>query len=590
MTDIASIPSSFPRGRKLSLWMAVPLLGIIAFASIRYFSSAFSGGTGGPSGAFYSVLPIDMDVKVTKDGELQAVNNTDIECLVEGTTTIQTLIQEGSFVKKGQVMCTLDSSAIKDRIDDTTLDLQKAEAGLTTAKELKEIQESQNGANLQSAQVTLTLAQLDLQEYTDGLYPQDVQNDQTDLEMAKITLKDKQEDLAQTKSLFNKGFVTASDVKTSELALTTATNDVGKATSALSVLTQYTHPKDMATKKNALSQGEQGLKRTQQQNDAQLEQQIANVEANQEAYNTLKRRMEHYQEQLADCTITAPADGMVVYASSGDRYSSNPIQEGAQVHERQDLLRLPDTSSMKAIVRINESAVGQLAEGQRAMVTIANMSHPIGATLSKISVLADNSQRFWNPDLKEYPVDLVLDETPKNMKPGLDVNAQILVSHLNHVMAVPLSTVFSAGSDVYVFVRNGEKVVPTKVTLGSSNDTNVQIKSGLCVGDQVQILEAGQGRDLLEANGIKVEPTTQPSDSFNDPHGNKQHSGKDGGKDSSKDAAKANPKPTASAAPAAPAATPSAAAPQTDKSATAADLSLNHRPAVAPTTMPSAQT
>src|SRR5262249_29677293 len=138
---------------------------------------------------------------------------------------------------------------------------------------------------------------------------------QTDLEMAKITLKDKQEDLAQTKNLFNKGFVTAVDVKTAELALTTATNDVSKADSALKVLSQYTHPKDIATKQNTLSQAQQGLQRTQKQNDAQLNQQVANVEANQEAYNTLKRRMEHYQEQLADCTITAPADGMVVYAS-----------------------------------------------------------------------------------------------------------------------------------------------------------------------------------------------------------------------------------------------------------------------------------
>jgi hypothetical protein len=94
------------------------------------------------------------------------------------------------------------------------------------------------------------------------------------------------------------------------------------------------------------------------------------------------------------------------------------------------------------------------------------------------------------------------------------------------------------------------------------------------VGDQVLILEAGQGRDLLEANGIKVEPTTQPSDSFNDQR-NAKHGAKPNGK---------------TAAPSAPAAAPSAAAPHVDKSASAMDSSSAHRQAAGPTTLPTAQT
>ena len=35
--------------------------------------------------------------------------------------------------------------------------------------------------------------------------------------MAKITVKNKEDDLAQTRSLFSKGFVTSAEVKTSEL-------------------------------------------------------------------------------------------------------------------------------------------------------------------------------------------------------------------------------------------------------------------------------------------------------------------------------------------------------------------------------------
>src|SRR4051812_43771832 len=163
---------------------------------------------------------MDLEIKIVKDGELQAINNIDIVSQVEGQTTIQTVVPEGTSVKKGEVLCTLDSSAIKQKIEDTQLEVQKAEADVITSRELKDIQESQNAANLEAAQVALTLAKLDVQAYNEGTYPQDLQNSKTALEMAKITLKNRQEDLANTRNLFNKGFVTASDVKKSELDVT----------------------------------------------------------------------------------------------------------------------------------------------------------------------------------------------------------------------------------------------------------------------------------------------------------------------------------------------------------------------------------
>jgi HlyD family secretion protein len=523
---------SLGQSRKWSLrikWPVLAVLVVIGCALSWYFTRGMSSSSQAVLGQFYPVVPMDLDIKINKDGELAAVNNIDINCDVEGQTTITTIVPEGSSVKKGDVLCTLDSSAIKQKIEDTTLDLQAAEAALTTAKEMKDIQESQNSANLEAAEVALTLAQLDLQGYTDGTYPQDLQNAQTDLEMAKIQLKNKEEALSQTKALFAKGFVTATDVKTSELDETTATNDVAKAETALKVLTEYTHPKDMASKQNALSQADKSLQRTKRENAANLGQKVADFQAKTQAFDVIKRRMEHLQEQFADCTITAPADGMVVYASSGDRWAQTQIEEGAVVRERQAILRLPDTSSMKCTARIGESQVGQLSAGLRGKVRVAGIANPIGATITKISVLADSSQRWFNPDLKEYPVDLVLDETPKSLKPGMGATVEILVNHLDNVLAVPLAAIYSAGPDTYVFQREGEKVRPMKVKVGQSNETHAQIRDGLEAGAEVLILQAGQGRELLEQNGIKVEgPTTRGSDDGFAKHGKQGHHPSDG--------------------------------------------------------------
>ena len=159
---------------------------------------------------------------VVKDGELQSVENIDIVCQLEGQNTMTTLVKEGVFVKKGDTLVTMDSSAIKQKIDDTTLSLQQAAADLTAATEAREIQVSQNEANLDAAVVAVNLAKLDYQQYAEGTYPQALKNAHTDLEMSKITLRNAEEDLANTKSLYAKGFVTGSDVEKSELAVTTA--------------------------------------------------------------------------------------------------------------------------------------------------------------------------------------------------------------------------------------------------------------------------------------------------------------------------------------------------------------------------------
>src|SRR5687768_14625991 len=203
-------------------WVPWIIAGAIALAAagglwVYYHRPGSSGGaaaTGAAAGGkFYTVTPMDMDVKVVKDGELQAVNNIDVMCMVEGQSTIVHIIKEGSEVKKGDLLVEIDSSQIRQQIDQTTLQHQKAEADLKSAREMLAIQQNQNEADIEAAQVQLELARLDLRQYTEGTYPQSLADAQTALEMAAITVKNKEEELEQTRNLFAKGFVTAAEVK-----------------------------------------------------------------------------------------------------------------------------------------------------------------------------------------------------------------------------------------------------------------------------------------------------------------------------------------------------------------------------------------
>ena len=520
--SVVAVPSSLPLRRRIP-WMLILALAVVA-VGIAWVAVNYAGRTTSEfAGAqFYAIAPMDMDITISKDGELQAVNNVDITNPLEGQSTIIDIAKEGDFVHKGDVVVKFDSSDIQQKIESAQLDLQRAEADLTAAREAKEIQESSNAADLEAANVDLVLARLDLQQYVEGTYPSDLQQAKTAVDMAKIEVKNKEDDLDQTRSLFGKGFVTAADVKTAELALLKAKNDLDQKTTDLEVLEKYTHEKEVTDRRNKVAQAEKKLLRVQRINASNLSQKQADLDAKDRQLTLRKQQMDHMQEQFADCTIKAPGDGMVVYSSSisGGWRRDTPIQPGAQVRQQEMLIRLPDTSAMKAVCKINEAQVTKLRVDPnnpiRATVKLVGRPTPLTGWLSNISIMADNNQRWFNPDAKDYPVDVTLDSTPPGLKPGIGVEqVKLFIDHIPHTLAVPLGAVYAAGDDSYVFVRDGDAVRPTKVKLGAVNETHAQVLGGVAQGDACLILEAGQGRELLERAGIKVKPPSSTQPSFN---------------------------------------------------------------------------
>jgi HlyD family secretion protein len=522
--SLLAIPTTSPAARRfpvVTILIAMLGVGAAGYAAYAYFQHSGSA-TSTVAGNYQTVALIDLDVRLNKDGELQSVNNIDVVNKVEGLNTIQELVKEGTFVHKGDILVTLDSSNIQKNFDQSQLDLQAAEAALSSAKEAKEIQEATNIAILQEAELGLEVARLDLKEYLEGVAPQAEDEARTKLKMAEIMVKNKEEDLLITRNLFGKGFVTAVDVKKGELEVLTVQNDLKKAETDLKVLMDYTRAKDLATKKSAVAQADAKVERTRKENNANLNKLIAALASAEQTLLLRKQLTAKLKDQLENCTIKAPADGLVVYASSSDRSGNDPIKEGGTVRLQQVICRLPDTSSMKAVIRVQEGQVSKLRvddnNPMRATVTVVGFRKPIGASVSKISVLADSSQRWWNPDLKEYPVDLVLDETPPNCKPGLTTQVEVLIDRRSKVVAIPLTSIYSQGNQSFAFVRNGTgDPRPAEVKIGATNDTHAEITSGLSAGDDVLLLQPGQGRSLLEKAGVKLQPATRPGDLPNKP-------------------------------------------------------------------------
>src|SRR3712207_3737304 len=114
MSSIAiPVPSALPAKRRIPWLLAVFIaLGVVAVAWIVLAISG-RGGDGYAAGEFFTAQPIDLDVTITKDGELQAVSNVEIVCKVDGQSVILDIAKEGAYVHKGDVVVKLDPSVIE---------------------------------------------------------------------------------------------------------------------------------------------------------------------------------------------------------------------------------------------------------------------------------------------------------------------------------------------------------------------------------------------------------------------------------------------------------------------------------------------
>ena len=216
-------------------------------------------------------------------------------------------------------------------------------------------------------------------------------------------------------------------------------------------------------------------------------------------------KLKRIQEQIAHCTIHAPQSGMVVYPRNRWRHSSQSmIEPGATVRERQVIVELPDTSSMKVVVKIHEANVEQVKLGQPAYIRIdALPDQQFRGRVRQVAVMPDAQNRWLNPDLKVYRTEIVIDDDlPSSIKPGLSARAEIIVTRLEDVVHVPIQAVVTQDQKQFCYKREDRGLVRVPVRVGLYNKNRIQILSGLDAGDRI-LLDPPSPSDI-EHLGLKV--------------------------------------------------------------------------------------
>ena len=515
----AALDGLLDRLRSTLRWKPVAILALITLLGFGAYAG-FVRLMKGPAEVdirFQQVQRRSFPVVLEEKGELKAANSIDIRCELEGRSTIIYLIDEGTAVKKGDLLVELASDQIDEQIRDVEIKAATAEAAYQAAVKEHEILKDENTSKISKARLALRLAEQALEKYEKGEKLVAEQDAKLALEKSRSVSTRSSEDYQDSRDLFQQGFITKIELENDRFAEYAAGIEVEKAKLAKEVLDAYTVPMSTEEKKSNVEEAGKELDRERKAAQASEAKSEAGVKARESELSLVRDKLAKLQDQKKKAKITAPADGLVVYARADDWWRSEThIQVGVQVYERQPIIELPDTRTMKVVVRVHEARTEHLKVGLPAVVEIEGFTgRQFTGKVSKIAVLADSKNRYLNPNLKEYETEIQLDGEFTELKPGTTAHGKITMADVVNAPAVPVQAVFAKGGKYYVFVSDADAIHPVEVKVGLASNEYVEIKQGLTEGQKVCLAVSEEMKLMLPdevGTGARSEKPKAPRD------------------------------------------------------------------------------
>lgn len=464
----------------------------VVLGSAWPFYTWLTGGSGAGSAndtQLFTVTRRTLPVVLRERGEIKAANSIEIRSEVEGRATIIYLVDEGIVAKKGDLLVELASDTIDEQIREHEIRAATGKAAYEAAVKSLEILQDENASKIRKGELDLRLAEMALEKFKEGEAVEQRQDAILAFKKAESQLERYTETLKDSEDLYQKKFLTKIELENDRFNKLAADLDHKKAQLAQDVLEKYTIPMALQEKESNVTEARKELERTKKSASAQEDKAAADVAARKSELGIVEEKLTRQRDQKLKSKIVAPADGLVVYARTGSWYrSETQITKGAQVFERQTIIELPDTRTMKAVIRVHEAQTQLLKPNLPATVEIEGFPGRVfPGRVSKIAALADSQNRWLNPNLKEYETEVMLDGEFTELKPGVSCRTDVLISELKEVIAIPVQSVFAKGSSYYAFVDRGGRPEYSRIVTGMSSNEYVEVKEGLEPGQRVYL-------------------------------------------------------------------------------------------------------
>ena len=450
----------------------------------------------------------ELRSNVTASGEIRPIQFINLTSEVQGRIE-EIYVKEGDRVAKGTALVKLDPTQLDSSTDAQLSALQSSQTEAEVSRSQvtaaqNQYSQAQQGLIASQASVDTALQQVNTAR-------QNVVAAQTDVDKAQVELTAANREMRRAEDLVEKGvipkidFDTAKDrVSNAEVALRTAQSRLKSAQLQVN---------------EATARVNEARARANQQSVAVKDAQRGVSTANLSAQSSQQRSQQQAallrgQRTQRDKTLqVAPIDGVIADIPSKvgtfavANLSSTP------------LLTIADMSAINVEVKVDETEIDKVEEGQTAKVKVdafgdkevvgkVKLKNPLA--IGKSQTAGGLSTNINTQEAKEFKVVIELIDIPNDiregLRPGMSATAVITTKTAENLIAVPLQSVIekkpeaapapTIQGDVQmpaekpktikgVYVLEGNKAKFVEVQTGITGESDIQIISGLEEGAEV---------------------------------------------------------------------------------------------------------
>ena len=419
----------------------------------------------------YEVMKGPFDHIVLEQGEIESSSNNEVKCEVKGRggsgTPILSLVAEGAYVKKGEKLCQLDSSALEQDVKNQRIVVSTVES------------------NLISGEAAVSKAAIARQEYLEGTYITEQKTILSAIAVAQQGLRKAELSLQSAERLAAKGTLKALQIESEQFAVQNAKSMLESEQGKLRVLDKLTKEKMLV------------------QLNSDIETARANLDSVKSTLVEEKEKLQEIQAQIKACAVLAPADGQVVYANKQGGRGSNDftVTAGALVREQQTIFLLPDPTRMQVKAKVNESRITLIRDGMPVKINVGAAADELLGQVTKVKKYAEQGN-MWGPSVKEYVVIVKILEPPQEIRTGMTAEVRIFVEQIENAVQLPVHAVYETKKHHFVLAKEGEGWETREIKIGATNDKFVTINTGVREQDVV-VLDPRNHLDKMKLPDIQ---------------------------------------------------------------------------------------
>ncbi|MFA5363391.1 MAG: efflux RND transporter periplasmic adaptor subunit [Candidatus Omnitrophota bacterium] len=184
--------------------------------------------------------------------------------------------------------------------------------------------------------------------------------------------------------------------------------------------------------------------------------------------------LKHWEEAYKPIPLPAPIDGEVIVGT---------IQPGQTVTTTEAVVVLSDRLIVRA--QVDETDIGKIKLDMKTVITLD--AYPDTKIKAVVEHIYYESETVNNVTI--YKVDLIPEEVPAFFRSGMNAAVDFIEQDKENILLIPAEAAYKDNGDWYVLVFRGaeQEPVKTRVTLGITDDKNIEVLSGLTAGDTITL-------------------------------------------------------------------------------------------------------